>query len=153
MVRLCLQPPPANLDSLFLYIEDVIDVSSRLLSLLDQKQVQPGDPVFLQTLCKGDNSYQSLVGKLIFVPNGSGQMHKSNTNINTLDMITRQNGSLVLYVGPSQSASQSVKSPTYRTGRDNSVQLDRKRHDTIYKLVTESRGGHGIYSMVSQKCF
>lgn len=51
---MCLQPPPANLDSLFLYIEDVIDVSTRLLSLLDQKQVQPGDPVFLQTLCKGD---------------------------------------------------------------------------------------------------
>lgn len=46
------QPPPADLDSLFLYIEDVIDVSSRLLSLLDQKQVQPGDPLFLQTLCK-----------------------------------------------------------------------------------------------------
>lgn len=46
------QPPPAYLDSLFLYIEDVIDVSSRLLSLLDQKLVQPGDPLFLQTLCK-----------------------------------------------------------------------------------------------------
>nr|XP_046262371.1 rho guanine nucleotide exchange factor 37 isoform X2 [Scatophagus argus] len=46
-----LQPPPVNLDSLFLYIEEVIDVSSRLLSLLDQKQIQPGDPVFLETLC------------------------------------------------------------------------------------------------------
>lgn len=47
------QPPLANLDSMFLYIEEVIDVSSRLLSLLDQKQVQPGDPEYLETLCKG----------------------------------------------------------------------------------------------------
>lgn len=30
-------------------------MSSRFLSLLDQKQVQTGDPVFLQTLCKGDD--------------------------------------------------------------------------------------------------
>ncbi|XP_076595638.1 rho guanine nucleotide exchange factor 37 [Chaetodon auriga] len=52
-----LQPPPANLDSMFLYIDDVIDVSSRLLSLLDQKLVQPGDPVFLETLC---DSFLSL---------------------------------------------------------------------------------------------
>ncbi|XP_042349427.1 rho guanine nucleotide exchange factor 37 [Plectropomus leopardus] len=52
-----LQPPPANLDSMFLYIEDVIDVSSRLLSLLDQKKVQPGDPLYLQTLC---DSFLSL---------------------------------------------------------------------------------------------
>ena len=50
------QPPLANLDSMFLYIEEVIDVSSRLLSLLDQKQVQPGDPQFLETLCKRHNS-------------------------------------------------------------------------------------------------
>uniref|UniRef100_A0A672GHK8 Rho guanine nucleotide exchange factor (GEF) 37 n=1 Tax=Salarias fasciatus TaxID=181472 RepID=A0A672GHK8_SALFA len=52
-----LQPPPPNLDSMFLYIEDVIGVSCRLLSLLDQKQVQPGDPEFLETLC---NSFLSL---------------------------------------------------------------------------------------------
>ncbi|XP_059202641.1 rho guanine nucleotide exchange factor 37 [Centropristis striata] len=52
-----LQPPPANLDSMFLYIEEVIDVSSRLLSLLDQKRVQPGDPNFLETLC---DSFLSL---------------------------------------------------------------------------------------------
>lgn len=52
-----LQPPPANLDSLFLYIEDVMDVSSRLLSLLDQKRLQPGHPDFLQTLC---DSFLSL---------------------------------------------------------------------------------------------
>ncbi|KAA8588576.1 hypothetical protein FQN60_009921 [Etheostoma spectabile] len=50
-------PPPANLDSMFLYIEDVIDVSSRLLSLLDQKPVEPGDPLFLKTLC---DSFLSL---------------------------------------------------------------------------------------------
>ncbi|KAM6923520.1 rho guanine nucleotide exchange factor 37 [Xenentodon cancila] len=47
-----LQPPPAQLSSMFLYIEEVIDVSSRLLSLLDQKKVKPGDPRFLQTLCE-----------------------------------------------------------------------------------------------------
>ncbi|XP_034399475.1 rho guanine nucleotide exchange factor 37 isoform X2 [Cyclopterus lumpus] len=47
-----LQPPPADLDSVFLDIEDVIDVSSRLLGLLDQKLVQPGDPRFLETLCE-----------------------------------------------------------------------------------------------------
>ncbi|XP_070769777.1 rho guanine nucleotide exchange factor 37 [Enoplosus armatus] len=52
-----LQPPLANLDSMFLYIEDVIDVSGRLLSLLDQKQVRPGDPLFLETLC---DSFLSL---------------------------------------------------------------------------------------------
>lgn len=52
-----LQPPPANLDSMFLYIEDVIEVSSRLLSLLDQKQAQPGDPFFLEILC---DSFLSL---------------------------------------------------------------------------------------------
>lgn len=51
----CSQPPLANLDSMFLYIEDVIDVSGRLLSLLDQKQVQSGDPLFLETLCEGYN--------------------------------------------------------------------------------------------------
>ncbi|CAB1337078.1 unnamed protein product [Coregonus sp. 'balchen'] len=33
-----LQPQLPNLDSMFLYIEEVIDVSGRLLSLLDQKQ-------------------------------------------------------------------------------------------------------------------
>lgn len=52
-VSVCpLQPPPADLDSLFLYIEDVMDVSSRLLSLLDQEQLGPGDPLYLQTLCE-----------------------------------------------------------------------------------------------------
>ncbi|XP_039975733.1 rho guanine nucleotide exchange factor 37 isoform X2 [Xiphias gladius] len=52
-----LQPPLANLDSMFLYIEEVINVSSRLLSLLDQKHVRPGDPLFLETLC---DSFLSL---------------------------------------------------------------------------------------------
>lgn len=52
-----LQPPPANLDSMFLYIEEVIEVSSRLLSLLDQKKIQPSDPLYLQTLC---DSFLSL---------------------------------------------------------------------------------------------
>ncbi|KAM9376150.1 rho guanine nucleotide exchange factor 37 [Pholidichthys leucotaenia] len=52
-----LQPPPDNLDSMFLYIDAVIDVSGRLLSLLDQRQVQPGDPLFLETVC---NAFLSL---------------------------------------------------------------------------------------------
>lgn len=57
-VSVCpLQPPPADLDSLFLYIEDVMDVSGRLLSLLDQKQLGPGDPLYLQTLCETLRSF------------------------------------------------------------------------------------------------
>ncbi|XP_053736036.1 rho guanine nucleotide exchange factor 37 isoform X2 [Synchiropus splendidus] len=36
---------------MFLYIQEVMDVSGRLLSLLDQKQVRSGDPLFLKTLC------------------------------------------------------------------------------------------------------
>ncbi|XP_074530385.1 rho guanine nucleotide exchange factor 37 [Halichoeres trimaculatus] len=52
-----LQPPLVNLDGMFLHIEEVINVSSRLLSLLDQKQSQPGDPLYLETLC---NSFLSL---------------------------------------------------------------------------------------------
>uniref|UniRef100_A0A3B3DX13 Rho guanine nucleotide exchange factor (GEF) 37 n=2 Tax=Oryzias melastigma TaxID=30732 RepID=A0A3B3DX13_ORYME len=45
-----LQPPPAGLDSMFLYIQEVMDVSTRLLSKLDQ--FQPGDPRFLENLCE-----------------------------------------------------------------------------------------------------
>ncbi|KAM8909618.1 rho guanine nucleotide exchange factor 37 [Spinachia spinachia] len=52
-----LQPPPANLDGMFLYIEEVMDVSRRLLGLLDREQVQPGEPLFLETLC---DSFLSL---------------------------------------------------------------------------------------------
>lgn len=63
------QPPPANLDSLFLYIEDVMDVSSRLLSLLDQKRLQPGHPDFLQTLCKPHNPLHPL----LFFPKNSSR--------------------------------------------------------------------------------
>ncbi|XP_076746694.1 rho guanine nucleotide exchange factor 37 [Maylandia zebra] len=56
-----LQPPPAGLDSMFLHIEEVIDVSSRLLSLLDQKQLQSGEPDFLQSLC---DSFLSLSSEM-----------------------------------------------------------------------------------------
>lgn len=57
-VSVCpLQPPPADLDSLFLYIEDVMDVSGRLLSLVDQRQLGPGDPLYLQTLCETLRSF------------------------------------------------------------------------------------------------
>ncbi|XP_037317453.2 rho guanine nucleotide exchange factor 37 [Pungitius pungitius] len=52
-----LQPPPANLDSMFVYTQDVMDVSRRLLGLLDQKQVLPEEPLFLETLC---DSFLSL---------------------------------------------------------------------------------------------
>ncbi|KAL3972589.1 hypothetical protein ACER0C_023796 [Sarotherodon galilaeus] len=54
-------PPPAGLDSMFLHVEEVIDVSSRLLSLLDQKQLQPGEPDFLQSLC---DSFLSLSSEI-----------------------------------------------------------------------------------------
>ncbi|XP_047440342.1 rho guanine nucleotide exchange factor 37 [Mugil cephalus] len=54
-----LQPPPANLDSMFLYIEEVMDVSGRFLSLLDQKQVQSADPHFLENLCESFLSLSS----------------------------------------------------------------------------------------------
>lgn len=46
-----LQPPPPNLDSLFLYIEEVMEVSSRLLSMLEQKQHKTENPDLLETLC------------------------------------------------------------------------------------------------------
>ncbi|KAG7277932.1 hypothetical protein CRUP_022102 [Coryphaenoides rupestris] len=52
-----IQPPLAGLSSMFLHVEEVMDVSSRLLSLLDQKLVKPGDPQYLQTLC---DSFLSL---------------------------------------------------------------------------------------------
>ncbi|KAJ8254983.1 hypothetical protein GJAV_G00199600 [Gymnothorax javanicus] len=44
-----LQPAPPNLDAMFLHIEDVIEVSGRLLSLLDQTPLS--DPGFLQSVC------------------------------------------------------------------------------------------------------
>ncbi|TNN67089.1 Rho guanine nucleotide exchange factor 37 [Liparis tanakae] len=47
-----LQPPPADLDSAFLDIDDVIDVSNRLLGLLDRQPLRPGDPLFLEALCE-----------------------------------------------------------------------------------------------------
>ncbi|XP_051927988.1 rho guanine nucleotide exchange factor 37 isoform X2 [Hippocampus zosterae] len=56
-----LQPPLANLDSMFLYVQDVMDVSSRFLSLLNQKQLQPGEPVFLETLCDAFLSLSSNI--------------------------------------------------------------------------------------------
>ncbi|XP_036404297.1 rho guanine nucleotide exchange factor 37 [Megalops cyprinoides] len=44
-----LQPAPVNLEAMFLYIDEVIDVSGRLLSLLDQ--TLPSEPNFLHSLC------------------------------------------------------------------------------------------------------
>ncbi|XP_060741455.1 rho guanine nucleotide exchange factor 37 isoform X3 [Tachysurus vachellii] len=46
-----LQPPLDNLDGMFQHIDKVMDVSGRLLSLLDKAQVKPSDPQFLETLC------------------------------------------------------------------------------------------------------
>lgn len=57
-----LQPPPPDLDSLFLHIEDVMDVSSRLLSLVDQEQLGAGDPLYLQTLCENLGDVPPLIG-------------------------------------------------------------------------------------------
>lgn len=47
-----LQPPLTNLDGMFQHIDKVMDVSGRLLSLLDQAQVKRSDPQYLETLCK-----------------------------------------------------------------------------------------------------
>ncbi|XP_051505864.1 rho guanine nucleotide exchange factor 37-like [Myxocyprinus asiaticus] len=52
-----LQPPPPNLDNMFQHIDEVMDVSSRLLSLLDQSQILHINPKFLETLC---DSFLSL---------------------------------------------------------------------------------------------
>ncbi|KAF5893847.1 rho guanine nucleotide exchange factor 37-like, partial [Clarias magur] len=46
-----LQPPLANLDGMFQHIDKVMDVSSRLLSALDQAEMKPSDPQYLETLC------------------------------------------------------------------------------------------------------
>ncbi|XP_029113363.1 rho guanine nucleotide exchange factor 37 isoform X2 [Scleropages formosus] len=43
------QPPLANLDTMFLHIQEVMDVSERLLTLLDRGQ--PSNPGFLSLLC------------------------------------------------------------------------------------------------------
>ncbi|XP_048032364.1 rho guanine nucleotide exchange factor 37 isoform X1 [Megalobrama amblycephala] len=47
-----LQPPPPNLENMFQNIDEVMDVSSRLLSLLDQAQIHHSDPKYLETLCE-----------------------------------------------------------------------------------------------------
>ncbi|KAK7141554.1 hypothetical protein R3I93_015642 [Phoxinus phoxinus] len=52
-----LQPPPPNLENMFQHIDEVMDVSCRLLSLLDQAQIHHSDPKYLQTLC---DSFLSL---------------------------------------------------------------------------------------------
>jgi len=62
------QPPPADLDSAFLDIDDVIDVSSRLLGLLDRQPLRPGDPLFLEVLCES----------LRFLTTGSGDGRSSH---------------------------------------------------------------------------
>ncbi|XP_076877954.1 rho guanine nucleotide exchange factor 37 [Brachyhypopomus gauderio] len=46
-----LQPPLVNLDSMFLHVDKVMDVSARFLSLLDQAQIGPGNPQYLELLC------------------------------------------------------------------------------------------------------
>ncbi|XP_065127507.2 rho guanine nucleotide exchange factor 37 isoform X2 [Paramisgurnus dabryanus] len=52
-----LQPSPPNLDSMFQHIDEVMDVSSRFLSLVDQSHIQHSDPKYLETIC---NSFLSL---------------------------------------------------------------------------------------------
>ncbi|XP_030224535.1 rho guanine nucleotide exchange factor 37 [Gadus morhua] len=46
-----MEPPLVGLSSMFLHVEEVMEVSGRLLSLLDQKLVKPGDPQYLHILC------------------------------------------------------------------------------------------------------
>ncbi|XP_016148735.1 rho guanine nucleotide exchange factor 37-like [Sinocyclocheilus grahami] len=46
-----LQPPPPNLENMFQHIDEVMDVSSRLLSFLDQTRIHHSDPKYLETLC------------------------------------------------------------------------------------------------------
>lgn len=46
-----LQPPLVNLDGMFQNIDKVMDVSVRLLSILDQAHMKPSDPKYLETLC------------------------------------------------------------------------------------------------------
>ncbi|XP_063044799.1 rho guanine nucleotide exchange factor 37 isoform X2 [Engraulis encrasicolus] len=52
-----IEPPLPNLCGMFQHIEEVMDVSSRLLRLLEQPKTQPSDPSFLQHLC---DSFLSL---------------------------------------------------------------------------------------------
>lgn len=46
-----MQPPLANLDGMFQHIDEVMEVSGRFLSLLDQAHMKPSDPQYLETLC------------------------------------------------------------------------------------------------------
>ncbi|XP_051514813.1 rho guanine nucleotide exchange factor 37-like isoform X2 [Myxocyprinus asiaticus] len=52
-----LQHPPPNLNNMFQHIDEVMDVSSRLLNLLDQAKIQLSNPKYLETLC---DSFLSL---------------------------------------------------------------------------------------------
>lgn len=52
-----LQPPPANLDTMFQHVPNIIIVTSQLLESVDQQSLEPGDPAILQTFC---NSFLSL---------------------------------------------------------------------------------------------
>ena len=52
MIVILPQPPLPNLDGMFQHIGEVMDVSARLLSLLEQTQMHPSDPEFLQFLCE-----------------------------------------------------------------------------------------------------
>ncbi|KAJ8394010.1 hypothetical protein AAFF_G00053540 [Aldrovandia affinis] len=56
-----LQPALVNLDAMFLYIEEVMSVSGRLLSLLDQDQIPSSEPAFLHSLC---NAFLSLTADI-----------------------------------------------------------------------------------------
>ncbi|XP_062855711.1 rho guanine nucleotide exchange factor 37 [Trichomycterus rosablanca] len=46
-----LQPPLVNLDGMFQHVDKVMDLSGRFLSLLDQVQMKPSDPQYLENLC------------------------------------------------------------------------------------------------------
>lgn len=46
-----IEPPLPNLDGMFQNIDEVMDVSARLLSLLDRTEMKPSDAGYLQFLC------------------------------------------------------------------------------------------------------
>ncbi|TRY97471.1 hypothetical protein DNTS_008206 [Danionella cerebrum] len=52
-----IQPPPPNLENMFQHIDEVMEVSCRLLSLLDQAQMHHGEPKCLESFC---DSFLSL---------------------------------------------------------------------------------------------
>ncbi|XP_055015134.1 rho guanine nucleotide exchange factor 37 isoform X2 [Boleophthalmus pectinirostris] len=56
-----MQPPLLNVEPLFEHLPGVVSVTSQLLNSVDQEQLQPGDPDFLQNFC---NSFLRLAADM-----------------------------------------------------------------------------------------